>query len=95
MEFVWLMLGIVAVVSVGGALMTAGKAGSFARLGEIPGKSIEDITNVVGQPTSVSAAAEGGQLLQWMGVNGGSGYHYAILFGADGKAVGYTHQHVG
>ena len=95
MEWMWFLLAIPVIALIGGALSTSMKSNDFAAMGDITGKSLDQLTRVVGQPNSISAAPDGGTLYQWMGINGGSAYHYAILFDADGKAVGYTHQHVG
>lgn len=95
MEWIWLLVAIPIIALIGGAISTSMKSNDFVSLGDISGKSLEDLTSVVGEPNSISAAPDGGKLYQWMGVNGSSAYHYAILFDAEGKAVGYTHQHVG
>jgi hypothetical protein len=92
--WMWLIIALPLIVLVGGAMSTAMKTSDFANLGDISGKSLSEITQVVGQPNSVSSVPDG-TLYQWIGVNGGSSYHYAILFGPDGRAIGYTHQHVG
>lgn len=93
MEWMWLIVAAPILMLVFGAFANASKTNAFASLGEIPGKTLADITGVVGQPTSASAV-DNGTLYQWMGINGGSSYHYAILFDPEGKAVGFTHQHV-
>lgn len=95
MEWMWFLLAIPIIAVIGGALSTGMKSNSFAAMGDITGKSLGDIKSAVGEPNSISAAADGGTLYQWIGVNGGSAYHYAILFDAEGRALGYTHQHVG
>jgi hypothetical protein len=76
-----------------GAIAIGDKKNAFVALGDIRGKTLDDIVAAVGQPNSISAHPDG-SLYQWLGVGGGSSYHYAILFDRDGKAVGYTHQHV-
>jgi hypothetical protein len=68
------------------------KAQAFVDLGDIRGKPEEEIIAAVGPPTSISATPEG-KLLQWMLVGEVGGYHYAILFDLEGKAIGYTHQY--
>ena len=95
MEWIWFLVAIPIIALIGGAISTGMKSNDFASMGDITGKTLEEIKRIVGEPNSVSAAPDGGTLYQWMGVNGSSGYHYAILFDAEGKAVGYTHQHVG
>lgn len=94
MEWLWILIAVPIIALIGGALSTGMKANAFTAMGNIQGKTLAEITSAVGQPNSISAAPDGGTLYQWMGVNGGSGYHYAILFDAEGKAVGFTHQHV-
>jgi hypothetical protein len=76
-----------------GAMATSDKKNAFIALGDIRGKPLADIVAAVGQPNSISAHAQG-SLYQWLGVNSASSYHYAILFDHEGKAIGYTHQHV-
>lgn len=62
----------------------------FGSLGELPGKTKEEIIAVVGPPSSVSAAPEGKTVLQWMA----PGYHVALLF--EGEAcLGITHEFSG
>ncbi len=94
MEWMWWLLAIPVLIVIGGALSTGSKVNSFAAMGDITGKTLAEIKSSVGEPSSISAAGDGGTLYQWMAISGSSGYHYAILFDADGKAVGYTHQHV-
>lgn len=94
MDWMWFLLLVPVAAIIGGALSTGLKTSAFAKMGNIEGMSRDQVIRAVGEPNSVSAAAEGGLLYQWMGINGGSGYHYAILFDAEGKAVCYTHQHV-
>ena len=65
----------------------------FAKMGDIRGKSIEEIKKKVGSPTSVTNLS-GGPLYQWIKTGLFGGYHYAIQFDANGAAVGFTHQHV-
>jgi outer membrane murein-binding lipoprotein Lpp len=55
-----------------------------------------DAIALLGKPRSVSAAANGGELLQWMFFYGtaigvGGGAHAAILFDRDRKMVRVTH----
>lgn len=68
-------------------------ARDFAKMGDIRGKTLDEIKKKVGSPTSISHLG-GGTLCQWMKAGVLGGYHYAIKFDADGAAVGFTHQHV-
>lgn len=68
-------------------------AGKFAKMGNIRGMSIAEVKKRVGSPTSISSIADG-SLLQWIKTGLFGGYHYAIKFDAEGKAVGFTHQQV-
>lgn len=77
-----------------GSFVVKSKRDDFVSLGDIRGRPIDEIVAVVGNPTSVSAAADGGTLYQWISVSGSSSYHYAIIVDADAKAQGYTHQFV-
>ncbi len=59
----------------------------FISLGELKGKTKEEITSVVGPPNSISATPEGKTVCQWMA----TGYHIALLF--DGEVCeGITHE---
>jgi hypothetical protein len=59
----------------------------FRGLGQLPGKTKAEIIAAVGPPNSVSAAANGKTLLQWII----PGYHVALLF--EGEAcLGITHE---
>jgi hypothetical protein len=60
----------------------------FLSLGDMTGMTRAQIAAVVGNPSSISAAAGGNVLLQWMA----TGCHMALLFGPDGKFIGITHQ---
>jgi hypothetical protein len=68
---------------------------NFVSMGNITGKSKDEIVKVVGPPNSISTVA-GGILYQWISTRGGlirgHGSHYAILFDKDMKAIHYTHQ---
>lgn len=65
----------------------------FAQLGNIKGMPIEDIVAAVGPANSISCRDDG-MLYQWQKISPTGAAHYAVLVDADGKAVGYTHQHV-
>nr|WP_313041462.1 hypothetical protein [Brevundimonas diminuta] len=93
MEWMWIIIALPVIALIGGAMTNAMKTNAFAGMGDITGKTLDEIKSHVGEPSSISAAPDG-TLYQWMGINGGSSYHYAILFDLEGKAVGYTHQHV-
>ena len=89
------VLGFIAVLVVGGiiaGISISSGSNRFAEIGDITGKTEAEIIAAVGPPNSISGMADGGKLLQWMQTNSAGGYHYAIAFDADGKAVGYTHQ---
>jgi hypothetical protein len=59
----------------------------FVSLGQLPGKTKAEIIAAVGQPSSMSATADGKVLLQWIS----TGYHIALLF--DGEScLGITHE---
>lgn len=48
----------------------------FISLGNMSGKTLDEITQVVGPPNSVSTITEGKVLYQWVTTN----YHIALLF---------------
>lgn len=62
-------------------------ATKFAELGDLRGKSLDEIVEVVGQPNGISAA-ESGTVVQWMLM----GYHIVLLFDNDGKCLGVSHE---
>jgi hypothetical protein len=62
----------------------------FETLGQLPGRTKEEIVAVVGQPNSISTLPDGKTLLQWQQ----SGYHIALQF-SDGRCDSITHQHSG
>ena len=53
--------------------------------------TIQEASTKLGKPESISAAPNGGTLLQWMysrgSLAGGSGAHVAVLFDNNGKMV--------
>lgn len=71
--------------------MEAEMANKFVKMGDITGWPIEAVVKKVGPPNSTSATVDG-TLYQWIKTGILRGYHYAILFDGNGKAVGYTHQ---
>jgi hypothetical protein len=60
----------------------------FLSLGDMTEMTRAQIVAVVGNPSSISAAAGGNALLQWIT----TGCHMALLFGSDGKFIAITHQ---
>lgn len=58
----------------------------FVSLGTLTGKSLEEIKNVVGNPSAVSAMKEGKTLYQWQA----TGYHIALLFDANDVCLGVS-----
>jgi Holliday junction resolvasome RuvABC ATP-dependent DNA helicase subunit len=62
--------------------------GKFLSLGNMTGKTANEIVAVVGRPTSISSMAGGMALMQWQA----TGCHMALLFRADGQFVKITHQ---
>ncbi len=62
----------------------------FVSMGNMSGKTSEEIISAVGQPTSISSMAHGQRLLQWQA----TGCHMALLFGADDRMIKITHQHL-
>lgn len=61
----------------------------FLGLGDMTGKTAEEIIAVVGPPSSISSMALGQTLMQWQA----TGCHVALLFGANGQFVKITHQY--
>lgn len=64
-------------------------------IGDLRGYTRHDIVSLIGSPTSISAAANGGQLLQWQKTSAfGRSYHFALIFDGNGLCGGITHQFV-
>jgi hypothetical protein len=61
----------------------------FLALGDMTGRTADEIVAVVGRPSSISSMAFGQTLLQWQAI----GCHMALLFDADGRFVKITHQY--
>lgn len=91
---------IVGAVVVGGAINAALQQANvtapgrklhkkFEDLGDMTGKTKQEIVDVVGPPSSVSELAGGKTLLQWQA----TGCHMAIRFAGD-VFDGITHDHV-
>jgi len=85
MQFVMGILGLLILMAVAGSAGRGGMrearelAARFASVGNLVGKTSDEIVKVVGQPTSVSPTASG-KLLQWQC----TGYHVGIVFGRNG-----------
>lgn len=94
MPIIIILIALIIVPIIFGIFRIGRRANRFRKLGDIRGMAIKDIVAKVGQPTSISSAANGGRIYQWMKISGRSGYHYAILSDGNGHAVGYTHQWV-
>ncbi len=60
----------------------------FKALGDMTGKTVDEIIAGVGPPTSRSAMPHGKMLLQWQA----TGYHVAMMFSAEGRMLGITHE---
>ena len=76
-----------AIISAGVRAPGRSLGNKFASLGNVQGKSYREIVAICGAPTSVSTV-EGGKLCQWMA----TGYHIALLFDADDKCLGISHE---
>jgi len=61
----------------------------FVSLGNLAGRTKNEIFEVVGSPSAISAISEGSELLQWQA----TGYHIALRFNGD-ICEGITHQSV-
>lgn len=91
MEYsVWIILGgIVLAVFISALVRAPGQSlnSRFVALGELRGKTKDEIVSAVGPPNSVSAAPEGKTVCQWIA----TGYHIALLFDGD-TCEGITHE---
>lgn len=61
----------------------------FIALGNMTGKTAQEIVAAVGRPTSVSNMANGCTLLQWQK----PGCHMALLFDSDMRMLKITHEY--
>ncbi len=61
----------------------------FIALGDMTGKTWQEIIAVVGPPTSRSSMAQDQMLLQWQE----TGCHMAVLFDSTGRFVTITHEY--
>jgi len=61
----------------------------FVTLGDMRGKTEDEIIAAVGPPSSVSSMTFGQSLLQWQA----TGYHIALLFDAERRFVKVTHEY--
>jgi hypothetical protein len=61
----------------------------FLALGDMTGKTADEIIAVVGRPSAVSSMAFGQTLLQWQA----PGCHMALLFDVNGRFVKISHQY--
>jgi hypothetical protein len=62
-------------------------------MGKVQGRTKDEIVSTLGPPRSVSAAANGCQLLQWQKVSAFTGsWHYALVFDSNEICGGITHQ---
>ena len=60
----------------------------FVALGSLKGKSRKEIERAVGPAAQETALPDGRTLLQWRA----TGYHIALIFGANGRCDGVTHE---
>ena len=63
-------------------------AKKFVSLGDMKGKTYDELVKVVGPASSISHTKDEMTLRQWMA----TGYHIAILFDKDDKVVKITHE---
>ncbi len=61
----------------------------FLALGDMTGKTADEIIATVGPPSSISSMAANRTLMQWQA----TGCHMALLFGPDGRFMRITHQY--
>lgn len=61
----------------------------FKSLGDMTGKTLNEIVSVVGQPTARSLMANNAVLYQWQA----TGYHIAILFDANERMLKITSEY--
>ena len=90
MEFILLIvlgLGLYAIIAALVRVPGQNLSAKFVKLGQLKGRTKAEIVAAVGPPSSISVAAGGKTLCQWMA----TGYHVALLF--DGEICeGVTHE---
>lgn len=64
----------------------------FQKLGNMAGRTRQEIVAHVGEPNSVSQAGGGKVLLQWLKTSQTGAYHISLLFDAAGRCEGITHE---
>ena len=65
----------------------------FAQIGNIQGRTTEEIIAAVGRPNSVSNADGGTTIMQWIKASAFTGgFHIALIFDRNGICGGITHQ---
>lgn len=96
MEFLWIVVGVVILGGIIGAMFASGQVQDvqrkFASLGEVPGKTRNEIEAVVGPPVAVSALPDGKKLLQWQIINQAGGYHIGLVFDQNDVCEGISHE---
>jgi cobalamin biosynthesis protein CobD/CbiB len=60
----------------------------FVALGSLKGRTRKEIVKAVGQPGTETPLPDGRTLLQWRA----TGYHIALVFEANGRCFGVTHE---
>jgi hypothetical protein len=61
----------------------------FIALGTLKGMKRREIVKAVGEPGTETPLPDGRTLLQWRA----TGYHIALVFEANGRCVGVTHEY--
>jgi hypothetical protein len=91
---IYLMVAFIAVTTISmflpRSVTSPGRAlqKKFATLGNLAGRTKEEIIELVGYPTAITALTEDDSLLQWQAV----GYHVALKFNGD-ICEGVTHEY--
>lgn len=88
-SWIWLILLIPGIASIGYASQARSLRSKFDRLGILKGKSKSMIITAVGAPNSISVVGPNQTLLQWQI----AGYHIAILFTGE-VCDGISHEHI-
>jgi hypothetical protein len=67
----------------------------FLKAGGLAGRARSDIIGVVGRPRRVSRAPFEGVLLEWSAADEARAYIVVLMFDADGRCLGVSHEHDG
>lgn len=93
MAFLIVIIVIIAIGALTASARLSSIQNKFVKLGNLVGRTKEEIIKAVGPPSSVSSLPGGESLLQWQHISRAGGYHIALRFDPQGRCKGVTHEH--